>query len=280
MLILFLRVILGPFTNVYQKKLSNKGANAVFVVFVTYLVFGLILLPFTFIINYQTIGKGFWQSVVVASVLDGVGNIFLVKALETTELSVFGPINSFKPAIAMLISAVLINEIPSAYGITGLIVILTGSILFTYEKQAKIKISKGIVYRILGILFSALAAVYIKKSINYSTPEITLIFWTLIVIPTMSIVLLFDLNKTKSNILIMLNNTNYYLLLIILYSFMQYITLLCFKYTLVGYSLAIFQLSSIVSVLLGYRYFNEKGMKKKLICSVIMIIGAILILIK
>jgi drug/metabolite transporter (DMT)-like permease len=280
MLILFLRVLLGPFTNVFQKKLSNNGANAVFVVFVTYLVFGLILLPFTFIINYQTVGKDFWQNIIIASVLDGIGNIFLVKALETTELSIFGPVNSFKPAIAMLISVVLIKEIPSINGIIGLAVILIGSILLTYEKQIKLKISKGIAYRITGIFFSALAAVYIKKSINCSTPEVTLVFWTLIVIPIMSVVLLLDINKTKSNISIMLNNIEHYVFLIISYSLMQYITLLCFKYTLVGYSLAIFQLSSIVSVLLGYKYFNEKKMKKKLICSVIMIFGAILILTK
>ncbi len=78
--------------------------------------------------------------------------------------------------------------------------------------------------------------------------------------------------------MIMLHNKKNYLLLIVFYSLMQYVTLLCFKYTLVGYSLAIFQLSSIVSVIMGYRYFNEKGIKKKLLCSVIMILGAVLIL--
>ena len=101
---------MGPFTNVFQKKLSNKGANSVFVVFITYLLFGLLLVPITFFIDYQSLGKEFWQSIIIASIIDAIGNIFLVKALKSTELSIFGPINSFKPAIAMLISFVLIRD--------------------------------------------------------------------------------------------------------------------------------------------------------------------------
>lgn len=279
-IILIFRVILSPVANVYQKILANKGAYSVFVVFITYLFLGLFLAPFAFFIKYGVIEKGFWLFIIVASILDGAGNILLVKSLETTELSVFGPINSLKPAIALLISVVLLKEIPTAYGGAGVFLIITGTVIITYKKTAKTKISKGVVYRIVGILFSSLGAVFSKKAINLSSPEITLIFWTLIVSPIMLIALFADVNKIKQNITIMIENKRNYLLLIIFYSLMQYFTLLCFKYTLVGYSLAIFQLSSVVSIILGYKYFNEKGMKKKIICSGIMIFGALLILLK
>jgi drug/metabolite transporter (DMT)-like permease len=279
-LILCFRVLLGPFTNVFQKQLSNKGANSVFVVFITYLLFGLFLLPFTFFIEYQSLGKEFWQNIIIASVIDGVGNIFLVKALRSTELSIFGPINSFKPAIAMLISFVLIREVPTIKGLIGLVVIMVGSVLITYKKEKKIQISRGLVYRITGIFFSALGAVFVKQAITYSSPEVSMVFWTLIALPIMFLVLLFDIGKMKSDVVVLKSNLKDYLLLMLFYSLMQYITLLCFNLTLVGYSLAIFQLSSIVSVMLGYRYFNEKGIRRKIFYSVIMIIGAVLILLR
>lgn len=277
-IIFILRTLLSPVANVYQKILANKGANSIFVVFITYLFLGIILLPFSFFIKYGNIEKGFWLFITIASILDGAGNILLVKSLETTELSVFGPINSLKPAIALLLSVILLNEIPSARGGAGVFLIIIGTVIITYKKTAKTKISKGVIYRISGILFSSLGAAFSKKAIILSSPEITMIFWTLIVTPIMLIALSTDLNKIRRNITIMIGNKRIYIFLIIFYSLMQYLTLLCFKYTFVGYSLAVFQLSSIVSIILGYKYFNERGMKKKVFCSGIMIFGALLIL--
>lgn len=46
----------------------------------------------------------------------------------------------------------------------------------------------------------------------------------------------------------------------------------------VGYALALFQLSTIVSIFLGYRIFKEENIMKKLIGSVIMVAGSVMII--
>ena len=46
----------------------------------------------------------------------------------------------------------------------------------------------------------------------------------------------------------------------------------------VSYALALFQLSTLFSVFLGVNIFNEKGLIRKLIASVIMIAGAVVII--
>ncbi len=51
-----------------------------------------------------------------------------------------------------------------------------------------------------------------------------------------------------------------------------------FAHMPVGYALALFQLSGIISVGLGYAFFNERNIRKKLFGTVIMIIGAALII--
>jgi drug/metabolite transporter (DMT)-like permease len=46
----------------------------------------------------------------------------------------------------------------------------------------------------------------------------------------------------------------------------------------VGYALSLFQLSTIVSVLLGHKFFKELNIRKKLIGSAIMIMGSVIII--
>jgi drug/metabolite transporter (DMT)-like permease len=46
----------------------------------------------------------------------------------------------------------------------------------------------------------------------------------------------------------------------------------------VAYALALFQLSTIVSVFLGVNIFKEKDLRRKLIASFVMIFGAIIII--
>ncbi len=59
---------------------------------------------------------------------------------------------------------------------------------------------------------------------------------------------------------------------------MQYTTNYVFSHMNVGYALALFQLSTLVSILLGYKIFQESDIRKKLLGSVIMIVGSVLII--
>ena len=59
---------------------------------------------------------------------------------------------------------------------------------------------------------------------------------------------------------------------------MQYSTNYVFDKMNVGYALAIFQLSSLVTVFLGYKVFKEENFIKKIIASIVMIIGSVLII--
>jgi drug/metabolite transporter (DMT)-like permease len=45
----------------------------------------------------------------------------------------------------------------------------------------------------------------------------------------------------------------------------------------VGYSLALFQLSTLITVYVGHRYFQERNLRRRLLASLVMVIGAMLI---
>ena len=59
---------------------------------------------------------------------------------------------------------------------------------------------------------------------------------------------------------------------------MQLTTNYAFSKMQVGYALSLFQLSTLVSVFLGYKIFKEQDIRKKIIGSVIMIVGSIIII--
>ena len=58
---------------------------------------------------------------------------------------------------------------------------------------------------------------------------------------------------------------------------MQLTTLFTFGRLQVGPSLALFQLSALVSVFLGYRYFQERHVGRRLLGAAVMVAGAALI---
>jgi drug/metabolite transporter (DMT)-like permease len=58
---------------------------------------------------------------------------------------------------------------------------------------------------------------------------------------------------------------------------MQLTTLFAFGKLQVGYALALFQLSALISVVLGYRYFQERHIRKRLLGAAVMVAGAALI---
>jgi drug/metabolite transporter (DMT)-like permease len=60
---------------------------------------------------------------------------------------------------------------------------------------------------------------------------------------------------------------------------MQLATVLTLRDLQVGYSLALFQLSAVISVLLGRRYFAESNIRERLVGSLIMAAGAALIVV-
>ena len=71
---------------------------------------------------------------------------------------------------------------------------------------------------------------------------------------------------------------NKYFLLVICIGTMQFTTNYTFKHMPVGYALSLFQLSIIISVVLGHKIFKEEDIRKKLIGSTIMIAGSIVII--
>lgn len=279
-LILFIifRIFSNPIANVIQKKLSVANSSLV-INFYSYLIMSLFCLPFCFQFFSNSYEYQFWFYVFLAGLLCALGTACQIKAVSIGELSVLGPINSYKSVVGLFASLFLLKEVPSFLGILGIILIIFGSrFIFTSTKEGfsfKLFKRKDIQLRLLALLLTGIEAAILKKIIVLSSVEICFImwcftglFWSLIFV----LISKKSFKVSKNNVFVQI------LFIAILLSIMQYSTNYVFERMNVGYALALFQLSSLVTVLLGYKIFNEKDILNKIFGSIVMIVGSILII--
>lgn len=283
MLIIVGRVLASPLVNVFQKKLTNNKLSPEFIVMMSYLFFVLLSIPILIIKQPFYFPTEFWIYIALLGVFDIFGNMFLVKSLKTIDLSVFGPLNSFKPVFALVFSAFLLNESPSLAGAAGVLIIVAGSYFLGYTPKklgvakSKIRISRGLVFRMLAILLTSIAAVFSKKTILLSSPLITFVYWSIIGLPISVFIFMRSRPVSGGEFNLALAHKWKFLALFGVFLLLQVFTLLTFQMIFVGYSLALFQLSGLVSVFFGVHFFKEKNVKYRLIGAIIMCGGATLI---
>jgi drug/metabolite transporter (DMT)-like permease len=137
---------------------------------------------------------------------------------------------------------------------------------------------RGVQLRFAALFLSATEAIFLKRAILLSTPSTVFVLWSILGVPLAGVAALMVEKATIVEEAASVRRFwGTYLALAMTTGLMQLTTVLTFGRFQVGYSLALFQLSTIVSVLLGHRYFQERNVRKRLGGSVVMTIGAVLI---
>lgn len=275
---LFFRITSNPLANAIQKKLAEKY-SATLINLYSFGCLSLACMYPAFINNWSSYSYNYWGYVILAGLLCTLGSICLIKALQCGEMSVLGPINSYKCIVGLIFGYILLGEIPSLKGLFGTLLIIIGSwFIFDTVKEGvsfKLLLRKDIILRFCALFFTGCEAAVLKKIILMSSPKESFILWCFSGF-LFSIILAF-LFKTKIRRL-NLKNTLGTIGIAICLGIMQYSTNLVFQKLNVGLSLALFQLSSLISVFFGYLMFKEKDIIKKILGTLIMIFGSCLIL--
>ncbi len=280
---ILLRILSNPLSNVFQKRLTGNGHDPLVVNFMSYVLLSIVCIALAWNVEWGALRWQFWMYAALGGVFGAVGNGFLVMALRGGDLSVLGPINSYKSVVGMAVGAIMLGELPSLMGLAGVAVIIAGS-YFVFDTTDEgfswgLLRNREIRYRILAMVLTAIEAVIIKKVILYSDTTISFVAWcwagalfSFLQIVVSRAGLKGDIKKTTPREWLA------FVALIVCIGTMQYTTNYTFRHINVGYGLALFQLSTIVSIVLGYRLFNEHGIGKKLLGAAIMIAGSVLII--
>ncbi|MRS61134.1 EamA family transporter [Larkinella terrae] len=280
------RIVSSPLSNVFQKQLTQRAAEPLFVSSATYGFLSVLTISFWPELNLSNLPADFWLSVLIFNLIGVLGNVLLVKAIRTGELSVLGPINAYKSVVSIVFGILLLNEIPSWMGVMGVALIVAGSYVvldsgqrgrgFSFDilKQPEIQ------FRLIALVCSAIEAVFIKRAMVLSSPMTTFILWCVLgFVFSFSWVILTLRRRWKEQIAVFSTEKGTYAALFVSAGLMQFSTNTAFGGMQVGYVLALFQTSALLNVLFGYQFFKEKNIVQKLIGAAIMVTGAVLIVV-
>ena len=267
------RILSNPAANMLQKKLSETN-SAILINLYSYLFLSLFCI-YPALNNNWYYGSDYWCYAALAGILCTLGSVCLIKALQCGEMSLLGPINSYKAIIGLIFGMIILHEFPNIFGLIGIALIIFGSYFILETPRAFLK--KDIQYRIYALIFSAIEAVFIKKVIILSS--ITTSFITSSFLGALFSFIIMSIFSDKNLKIPSKKHSIIYILTAMCFGLMTFTTAYVFRYMNVGYALSLFQLSIIINVILGYKLFNEKNLLKKLIGSLIILIGSATIMI-
>lgn len=281
-LAVLVRIVANPLANVFQKQLTHRGINPLFITGAT---FG--LLTVACLIGWQqvpitSLSNTFWSTIVLTSLFAVLGNVFLVRALQVGDLSVLGPINAYKSVVGLVLGIVLLHEIPDWWGLIGILLIVAGSYVVVTDRGKPVSRSifqrPAIRLRLLALLFSAADGAFLKKALLESTPFVAFFCWcALSFLFTLVWMGLTTRRDWRPQLAALSSHKCVFAGLCLLVGLTQYTSNIVLASLPVGYALALFQLSALVSVGMGYYFFREQHIARKLLGAGIMLAGAVLI---
>ena len=280
-LALALRIVSNPLSNVFQKQLAQRSAEPIFIIAATHGLLTIVAVPFLLVRTPGAPGPAFWVSMLTAAALAVAGNALLVYALRSADLSVLGPINAYKSVLGLIVAFVLIGEAPTVAGLIGVALIVVGSFVIIDREPGQARRSAfrqfarepGVQLRVAALVCSATEAVFLKRAVLLSSPATTFLLWAVAGFPVAAAAVAVMRKGGAAEFTRLTREWQTYLLLAATTGIMQLTTLLAFGTLQVGYSLALFQLSTLVTVYLGHRYFQERNIRRRLLGSVIMVVG-------
>ncbi len=292
-LCVIIRIVANPLSNVFQKTLTQRAADPLFIICATHGLLSLACavawpcLPAS--LPTADSYHEFWTNLSISAVLAVAGNTLLVQALKRADLSVLGPLNAYKPVVSLVPGLILLGELPGHLALGGIALIVAASVCLTEPRIhgsriapiARLVKDHGVQYRLAALILAAAEAVFLKAANRAATPLVTFMAWSMMGFATSLVAggVLMGGQWLRSGVagLFGFGRTQYPLLALST-GLMQSCTIVALGAMHVGSALALFQISTVISVFLGHRFFNEGQLYRRLIGGIVMTFGAILII--
>ena len=284
---LIVRVVSNPCSNAIQKWLVGQGIPSSAQLLLVHLGLSLVTLPLLLQDPVTAQSAGFWGWCGLSAALAVAANWLIIEALRRSDLSLLGPINAFKPVVSLLPGWILLGEplgVPAAF---GLLLVLAGSLLLTppwAPGQGSLTLlgDRGVQLRFLALILSAGEAVTLKRAIRLADPLTVFAAWCLL---GLLILLPIALRPLLRNGPFLMGPTGKRqsmaaLGLVITTGLMQSCTLFTLAAFPVGAVLALYQTSSILTVLLGHAVFQEPHLRRRLGGATVMTVGAAILVLQ
>lgn len=241
------------------------------------------LIPLLYLIKIPPLKNQFWIALFIGGSLNVLTTILYMKSIKSSDLSLTIPMVTFTPLFLLITSPLIVGEFPNLLGIIGVLLIVLGSYLLNIKQTTKGYLApfkallkeKGPRIMLLVAFIWSITSNFDKIGVQSSSP----IFWV-IAINTFVTLALFPIMLFKSQKFLKKIFKNLKSLFSIgLFNGLTLIfQMIAINLTLVAYVISIKRSSAIISVLFGYLVFKEKEVKERLLGTIIMLVGVLLIM--
>lgn len=274
-------VLYAVFASFYEcskkKAIRNNSIYEVLALFTT--IAFLLFLPFAkdaFLIDYNYI-----LLIVLKALVIVVGWILGLKAIEKLQLSIYSLLKISTIIFSVLLSNIILKESLTITTFIGITIVILGLVLVnktTGTNDKKKNEIKAIIFLLISCFLSSISSILDKVILLHVTSS-QLQFWFLLFLMTSYCLILLIKNK-KINIRKL--SKNYWIILSAIFLVLS--DRAVFKANEIVDSKVIImtmlkQLSAVVSILLGKIFFNEKDIIKKLMFSLLIILGIFIMIV-
>jgi drug/metabolite transporter (DMT)-like permease len=282
----FLYALLGAvgksYSGFFRKKIAKSVSGAMYI-WVGYTLILIVLLPFM-VARISDVAETMLDLplyVLGASVSSIVATRLNIEALKREELSYTAPLNAFVPVFTLLIGGIFLNESPPKLGVVGVIAVVIGAYIvsiqpkkmYWYEPIRRIVFSAGAQLSLAVAFCYAINTVFIKVVANNGHSSLVIFFLTTLI----GWLMLIHVPIMKRNELVAIEKSDKTAVLGggISSFFSGYFHILATASTFTSYATSVRRLDSVISVGLGWRYLKESNIRIKLLGSIIMTAGAV-----
>lgn len=282
-LIVLIRVGLSVSANAVQKQLLLARAPVGLIWLATY---ALLIPPSLALAAIHPVwpAASFWRDILLGGLLDAFGNLAMVAALRSTDVSVFGPLNAFRPLLALGFAWVFLGETPTWIGGLGVGITVAGAaFLLGGTEDAPVadrgRVARVLWWRVAGLSLSSLGAVFLKRAATTGPVGLTLAGWVVSGAVVLFLVSAWRGELVPAGLAAGFRQHRRWLLWHgAMFLVLQWLTILIFQRTLLAYSFVYFQLAMFFQVIVGRFVFQEPAFRRRLAACAVMAIGGALIL--
>ncbi len=219
-----------------------------------------------------------------SAALNVVAQVASTRALKLADVSLVTPLLIFSPVFTVLISAVFLNEIPSAHGLLGVDLVLIGAYWLNGSSDAgwlapfkSLTFTPAVALVLLAGLLWAITPLFEKTAILHTNPEdprfaafVDTALLTLILTPLALI-------RGKSAIAKLTLHRWELILAGLIAGIAPVLGYTAFSLGFLGYVTTLFKLGTLITVIWSFLFLHEHGAARRLPASFVMVIGAVLI---
>jgi drug/metabolite transporter (DMT)-like permease len=281
-------VVLGVY-DVMNRKYILKGVDDQLLLGVSFTLAGILLFPVLYAVGIPEIKEGFVFAMTATVLLNVVAQGAFYRAFKLSEVSLIAPLRLITAPLVIVTGFFILGEVPTWGGVVGIFITIFGLwVLFqsvTHGEHA-IRLSKffradrGMLLGLLGSFLFAFTFVFDKQSILTSS---ALLRVTLGVFFVGLITIIWNLAfRPSARARIGEHLTVWWkpmLVIALLIAVSDFLTMQALNYSLAAYAVSVKRLWSLWAVIFAGYFLHEKGLKKRLVATVVMFGGIVIMVV-